>query len=210
MESIKKEVALWVCIVVMLLIWVGILQATRTPLSINWNALKKLPDAVTVFVILSFIFTKWLWRSRFLRGWLVRVPDLQGTWEGELQSTWQNPETKQGIPPSGVVLVIRQTFSSVSCTMFTKESESYSRAAQIAVEEETGAISLSYNYTNRSKATIRGRSPIHDGAANLKVVTRPFRMLEGEYWTGRCTTGQMKLRFSSHHLLESYPENRGR
>ena len=52
--------------------------------------------------------------------------------------------------------------------MFTKESESYSRAAQIAVDEDTGAISLSYNYTNRSKATIRHRSPIHDGAAHLK------------------------------------------
>jgi len=136
----------------------------------------------------------------------VRVPDLQGTWEGELQSTWINPETKQGIPPLTMVLVIRQSFSSVSCTMFTKESESYSRAAQIAVEEETGAISLSYNYTNRSKATIRTRSPIHDGAAHLKVVTLPSRMLEGEYWTGRCTTGQMKLRFSSRQLIESFPQ----
>jgi hypothetical protein len=90
--------------------------------------------------------------------------------------------------------------------MFTKESESYSRAAQIAVDEETSAISLNYNYTNRSKATIRGRSPIHDGAAHLKVVTLPSRMLEGEYWTGRCTTGQMKLRFSSRQLFESFPE----
>ena len=206
METIKKEVVLWACIVAMLLIWVLILQATGTPLSINLEALKKLPDAVTVFVILSFIFTKWLWRSQFFRGWLVRVPDLQGTWEGELQSTWENPETKQGIPPLRMFLVVRQTFSTVSCTLFTKESESYSRAAQIAVEEETGAISLSYNYTNRSKVALRGRSPIHDGAAHLKVVTLPARMLEGEYWTGRCTTGQMKLRFSSRRLLESFPE----
>jgi len=33
------------------------------------------------------------------------------------------------------------------------------------------------------------------------------RMLEGEYWTGRCTTGQMKLTFSSRQLVESFPEN---
>ena len=72
----------------------------------------------------------------------MRVPDLQGTWEGELQSTWINPETKQGIPPLKMVLVIRQSFSSVSCTMFTKESESYSRAAQIAVEEGDGCDQL--------------------------------------------------------------------
>ena len=90
--------------------------------------------------------------------------------------------------------------------MFTKESESYSRAAQIAVEKETGAISLSYNYTNRSKADIRERSPIHDGAAHLRVVSLPERMLEGEYWTGRCTTGTMKLHYDSTELLEAFPD----
>ena len=207
MDTVKKEVFLWVCIVLMLLIWVAVLQLTGTPLSINWEAVKKLPDVVTIFVIVSFAFTKWFWRMPMFKDWLVRFPDLQGTWEGELQSTWINPETKQGIPPLRMMLVIRQTFSSISCTMFTKESESYSRAAQIAVEDDTGAISVSYNYTNRSKATIRHRSPIHDGAAHLRVVMLPSRMLEGEYWTGRCTTGQMKLRFSSRQLLESFPDN---
>jgi hypothetical protein len=135
------------------------------------------------------------------------VPDLQGTWEGELQSTWENPQTKQVIPPIAVILVIRQTFSSASCTIFTKESESYSRAAQIAVDEESGLISLSYNYTNRSRVRVRGRSPIHDGAAHLNVVTVPSRMLEGEYWTSRCTTGEIKLRFRTRQLFESFPEN---
>jgi len=197
---------LWVCVVLMLLIWVMVLQLTGTPLAINWEALKKLPDVVTIFVIISFAFTKWLWRLGIFKGWLVRFPDLEGTWEGELQSTWMNPETKKGIPPLRTILVIRQTFSSISCTMFTKESESYSRAAQIAVEDDTGSISLSYNYTNRSKATIRHRSPIHDGAAHLNIITVPSRRLEGEYWTGRCTTGQMELHFSSRQLLESFPE----
>ena len=207
MESIKKEVFLWVCIVLILLIWVAVLQLTGTPLSINLKAIKKLPDAVTIFVIISFVFTKWLWRLPMFRGWLVRFPDLQGTWEGELQSTWINPKTNERIRSLRMILVIRQTFSSISCTMFTRESESYSRAAQMDVEEETGAVSLSYNYTNRSKATIRDRSPIHDGAAHLRVVTVPAPMLEGEYWTGRCTTGQMRLTFFTHQLLDSFPDN---
>lgn len=204
MNTIKKEVFLWVCIGLMLLIWVAVLQVTGTPLAINWEAVKKLPDVVTIFVIISFVFTKWLWRWRIFRDWLVRFPDLEGTWEGRLQSTWINPETKQGIPPLRMILVIRQTFSSISCTMFTKESESYSRAAQIAVEEDTGSISLSYNYTNRSRATIRRRSPIHDGASHLKIVTVPSRMLVGEYWTGRCTTGDISLRFVSRKLVDKF------
>lgn len=191
----------------MLVIWVGLLQLTGTPLAINWEAVKKLPDAVTIFVVVSFAFTKWFWRRQLFKGWLVRLPDLEGTWEGTLQSTWISPETNQGIPPLRMILVIRQNFSSISCTMFTKESDSFSRAAQIVVEEDTGAVTLSYNYTNRSKATIRDRSPIHDGAAHLKIVMVPSPMLEGEYWTGRRTTGQMKLHFSSRKLLESFPDN---
>src|SRR5260370_21096979 len=174
----------------MLLIWVGVLQATGTPLSINWEAIKKLPDVVTIFVIVSFFFTRWMWRWKIFtyKGWLVQVPNIQGTWAGDLQSTWKDPTTDRVIPPLRMILVIRQTFWTVSCTLFTKESESFSRAAQIAVEEETGLVTLSYNYTNRSKADIRHRSPIHDGAPHLRVVTIPSRMLEGEYCTGRCTT----------------------
>ena len=206
MESIKKEAQIWVSMILMLLIWVGILSVTGTPLSINWEAVKKLPEVVTVFVVLRFVFTKWLWRCRWFKGWLVQFPDLQGTWEGELQSTWEDPETKQRPPAIKMFLVIRQSFSTMSCTLFTKESVSYSKSAQIAKDEEADAISVNFNYTNRSKATIRDKSAIHDGAAHLRVVTNPSRMLEGEYWTGRCTTGQMKLRFSSRQLLESFPQ----
>ena len=129
MESVRKEVLIYVSLGLMLLIWVGVLHATGTPLSINWEAVKKLPDVVTIFVIISFVFTQWLWRLPMFRGWLVTIPDLQGTWDGELQSTWINPETGKSIPPLRMILVIRQTFSTISCTMFTKESQSDSRPA---------------------------------------------------------------------------------
>jgi len=207
MESVKKEVLIYMSLGLMLVIWVAVLHFTGIPMSINWEAVKKLPDVVTIYVILSFIFTQWLWRWRVFQGWLVRIPDLQGTWDGELQSTWINPETKQGISPLRMILVIRQTFSSITCTMFTKESQSESRAAKIERDKESKAVTISYNYTNRSKATIRHRSPIHDGAAHLRVVTLPSRMLEGEYWTGRCTTGTMKLSFHSEDLFESFPDS---
>jgi hypothetical protein len=94
----------------------SVLRVTQTPLSITWEAIKKLPDVVTIFVLVSFVFAKWLWRLPIFRGWLIQFPDLQGTWEGTLQSSWVNPETGQGIPPLKVILVIRQTFSSVAAT----------------------------------------------------------------------------------------------
>lgn len=202
MRNVKEEALLWVRLISFVVIWAAILFVTRTGLSINWEALKKLPDVVTVYVILAFAFTKWFWRMSLFQGWLVPFPDLQGTWRGELKSTWKDPKTGQHLAPIPTTLVIRQTFSSISCTVFTGESESYSTAAQITHDEESGALFLNYNYTNRPKAMIRVRSAIHDGAARLRIINAPKRLLEGEYWTGRCTTGDISLGFISNQLAE--------
>ena len=83
---------------------------------------------------------------------------------------------------------------------------SYSRAAQLLKEEQADSIGLSFNYTSTPKAAIRERSTIHEGAADLRVVRVPERLLEGHYWTGRCTTGDIRLRFRSRELFESFPE----
>ncbi|SRR5258708_38232134 len=104
MRNIKHEILLWVHIVSIVLIWTAILYLTGTGLAINWEALKKLPDVVTVYVILSVIFTKWLWRWRIFKGWLVPSPDLQGTWQGELRSNWKDPRTGNVPPPIPMIL----------------------------------------------------------------------------------------------------------
>jgi SMODS-associating 2TM, beta-strand rich effector domain len=205
MRSIKTEAFLWVEIVVFLAVWVIILVATGTDLKINIEAVKKLPDAMTAFIIVRFVFTKWLWRLRIFNGWLVPFPDLQGTWEGTVSSTWKNPTTGIGIEPIAIVIVIRQTFSSIHCTLFSKESDSFSTVAQITVEEDSKAIYVNYNYANHPRATLRERSQIHDGAAKLRVIGEPERRLEGEFWTSRCTAGDIRVRFSSKKLVEKFP-----
>ncbi len=209
MKNIKEEALLWVRLGGFVIIWVAILYATGTGLAINWDALKKLPDVVTIYFILSLVFTKWLWRWSIFRGWLVPFPNLQGTWEGMLSSTWKDPETNQVIAPLPIILVIRQTFSSISCVQYSRESDSYSTAAQISEDNESGVLRLNFNYANRPKATIRDRSAIHHGAASLRIVSVPERSLEGEYWTSRCTAGDIVVKFRSRELLEKFPESNG-
>jgi hypothetical protein len=130
---------------------------------------------------------------------------LQGTWEGQLDSKWRDPTSNLIIPPIHVFLVIRQTFTTISCAQFTAESESFSSLGQFTIDEENEALYLRYNYTNRPKSTIRDRSTIHDGAALLRVISEPAQRLNGEYWTSRCTAGEMSLRLVSRELRESYP-----
>lgn len=204
MRNVKEEALLWVNVLSIVIIWTVILYATGTGLVINWEAAKKLPDVVTIYVILLFSFRKWLWRLPIFSGWLVPFPDLQGTWQGELSSRWTDPSTGKPIPRVQLVLVIRQSFSTINCVMYTRESESYSTAARI--DDTTGIVRLNYNYTNRPKATLRDRSTMHDGAASLKIVSLPETALEGEYWTSRCTAGDITVRFRSKELLDDYPK----
>ena len=204
MKNIRKELLVWVQLAAFVLIWVSVLFLSGIDFKIDWESIKKLPDVVTIYVIFAFLFTKWAWRCPIFRKWLVPFPDLQGTWKGRIESTWVHPETGQKTPPRDVVIAIKQTFSAISCSMYTDESDSYSTTAQIHEDDESGAYRLSYNYTNRPRATVRDRSTIHDGAAILKIILSPEKKLEGEYWTSRKTTGDISVKFISDKPAQSF------
>jgi len=206
MRNIKQEGIIWGQILAFIAIWSTVLFVTNTPLRINIEALRKLPEVVTVYTVLFLIFRKWLWRIPQLQGWLIPFPDLQGTWEGTLQTTWENPKTKKNPRPISLVLVIRQSFDSISCVMYTKESTSHSTAASFLKEDDSGIKRLTYNYSNRPDVAIRDRSAVHDGAAILTISSKPRRKLEGEYWTNRKTTGNINVKFKTRELSEAFPE----
>jgi hypothetical protein len=204
MKNIRKEIKVWLQLGTFVLIWVGVLLVSDVPLVIGWAAIKKLPDAITIYVILALIFTKWAWRLPIFKSWLVPFPDIEGTWKGTFQSTWIDSISDQKITSKAVTIAIKQTFSSVSCVMYTDESDSYSTTAQIIEDDESGVFRLSYNYTNRSRANVRDRSAIHDGAAILKIILKPEKKLEGEYWTSRKTTGDISVKFISRKLTQNF------
>lgn len=168
------------------------------------DLLRRFPLAVTIYALAHFLFAKWLWRLPILQGWLIKLPDLQGTWRGELKSDWKDPATGQGVAPKSVLLVIRQTYTSISCTLLTEESSSYSIAAEITPLGGDGELYLCYSYTNKTKAMVKDRSPDHDGATILKIIRIPDRKLEGYYWTARKTRGDMVFSFESKDLSETF------
>lgn len=205
MEKVNNTVKIYAQVITFLLVWAIVLFLTKAYSTMDlWTAVKHIPQAITVYAIVAIIFTKWLWRWKLLQGWLIKLPDLQGTWRGELKSDWINPETGKGIDPIPMVLVIRQTFSHIKCTLMTAESSSYSTTADINIAANSEDLYLTYNYTNRPKASIRDRSAIHDGAAILKIIGKPEKCLEGEYWTSRKTRGDIKLTFESKELVEKF------
>ncbi|GAG18498.1 unnamed protein product, partial [marine sediment metagenome] len=144
------------------------------------DVLRLIPIVATADAIAYFVFTVWLWRLKRLQGWLIPFPDLNGTWQGDIQTTWKDAEgnTPGPIP---TILTIKQSFGRLSCVMRTGEMESHSYLEGFCIDRDAQVRRLCYSYTSKPKAALRERSTPHDGTILLNIIGKPVRKLEGEY-----------------------------
>ena len=88
-----------------------------------WSALAIAYKTVPVVLIVIGIFIGYAWRWRIFRGWLVPFPDLNGTWQGSVQTTWIDPTTGKVPDPIPAILTIRQSFVRISCVMHSSRDK---------------------------------------------------------------------------------------
>lgn len=185
-------------------LWLLLIHVKDIPAYLSIRAFKEIPSVAGYLAVLLGVFSKWLWRWKGFQGWLVTVPNLNGTWHGELQTTWINPETGTTPGPNDSFLVIRQSLYKIHFTLITAESKSSSRAAGILVNHDTSSTFIEFTYQNNPSVLVQNRSTMHDGAASLELTTNPEKRLTGKYWTDRSTQGQMNFRFFSREFREVY------
>lgn len=154
-----------------------------------------------VLVITLSIANNWLWRLRWLRPWLFKMPDLNGTWRVVLRPT--APDRTRG--ELRAFMVIRQTFSTISLRLLTPESASETLAARVVLEED-GMCSVASLYRNTPRLRVRDRSELHHGAMLLNVHGVPPESLAGQYWTDRLSEGEIELFGRSPGLAYSFDE----
>ena len=186
------------------LVWFVVAMVSGINLQNLLDFVRPIPNVVTADLFLIGFFTKWGWRWKRLQGWLVPFPDLNGTWEGQIQTNWKDDQGKTP-GPIPVMLTIRQTFLHVSCVMRTAEMESHSYTEGFCIDKERQLRQLCYSYTSKPKVGLRDRSTPHDGTILFKVLGSPVKKLEGEYWTQRKTTGSVTLTFRTGKQLDELP-----
>jgi hypothetical protein len=121
-------------------------------------------------------------------------PDLNGTWQGTLVSTWINPETGQTIPPIPATITIRQDLLSLAVSLRTGESTSHSTRALLEKFSETSRFRIWYSYNNDPQAQYQHRSSPHEGVAFLELdADNDMSRLVGRYYTARRTTGDIDV-----------------
>ncbi len=170
------------------------------------DVIRLIPIVATADGIAYFVFTVWLWRWKRLQGWLIPFPDLNGTWQGHIQTTWKDAEGKT-LGPKYTILTIKQSFGRISCVMRTEEMESHSYLEGFCIDKDAQVRRFCYSYTSRPKASLRERSTPHDGTMLFNIIGKPVHKLEGEYWTQRKTTGTVTLTFRTNELLDEVPSD---
>lgn len=150
--------------------------------------------SVTVISTFLLLFSTLLWKITALQGWLVLVPNLNGIWEGTLESDWVNPETNKKTGPIKATLTIKQSLFHVSCVMKTDEMTSRSIAYGFILDSDNQITQLAYSYISTPLQTIQERSRIHYGSVLFDIEDK---MMTGNYWTGRKTTGIIKMEWKN-------------
>jgi hypothetical protein len=157
------------------------------------DSLSKIVFIITVIVV---PFSKYLWKLKIFQGWLVHIPNLNGTWTGYIESDYINKETGKAIDPIYTELTIKQSLLNISCTMETNEMKSKNTLSGFNIDKDSQTRQLIYVYLSEPNQKIQERSRIHRGTIIFDIDKENNKdiILKGNYWTGRKTSGTMILR----------------
>ena len=171
---------------------------------LTWIHITPYSITLIALTVILFCFERWIWRWPIFKNWLVKRPLIQGTWKVEIHSSYFDDNGKSS-PIQGIV-IFRQTLSTLSMRLFTKESSSVLVAHKFQ-QQEDGLFQLIGTYQNIPEVQLRGnRSEIHNGTILLNVEGDPPTALKGHYWTDRKTKGSFLLSDCKEKIANNYKE----
>lgn len=148
-----------------------------TGLNLPWWA--DVPSFVFIYSFFYFLFDKFIWKFSLLHKIkVVRIPDLNGDWEGHSISSFDEHSTKY----KGT-LKIHQSWTHISIILKTEYSKSHSLTASISIDNFMETI-LTYEYLNVPLPNAEKTMHIHRGTVRFSLET-DSKALDGEYYSGR-------------------------
>ena len=147
---------------------------------------------LAVFGLLYKLFDKKLWKTSLFQKTCVKIPNLNGEWEGEFDSNY-NGKTK-----GKANFKIEQTWSKIRITSEHEKSNSYSTVVGFLLDTNKG-INIVYQYENRTNEKSTDGMYDHRGYSDLiykkKMIDgKNVEVLEGDY------TGDQRNRKSAGYI----------
>ncbi|MFH0871921.1 MAG: hypothetical protein V1878_05455 [bacterium] len=178
-----------------------VLIANGVAVESTWLRYPSLANGIAV--IIAVAFDRWLWKLPAFKGWLVKIPDISGTWRASLRTTWTSPGTASAESPLEGFLAVHQTLTSLRMRLMTSQSVSHLLGAQVTPAAD-GSSTIAAVYRNEPSIAVRGGSPIHHGAMLLYVPSKKEAPIKGTYWTDRATSGDIELSGRVKDILDDF------
>lgn len=147
-------------------------------------------SSTSIFAILYFIFTKWIWKLPFVLK-LLNITNFSGTWKCEGIGCKYNTDEKNKWTGS---LKIVQYLTKMEIILTTDKSQSISKSVISNLEvDESGCCILSYMYFNKPNNIEKGLSE-HEGFCTI-TFDLGKNIATGSYYTNpaRKSYGSIKL-----------------
>ena len=141
-----------------------------------------------LFTAMFWVFDNYMWKWRVVRSLtLVKVPVLEGDWNGQLKSSYRGQDGTQEPEVRKIKLLrVKQTWTNIAIRLETNESSSDSYAASFVLCSGQQP-KLIYSYQNNPRYDNVNTMQIHRGTAELTVENEC--RLAGLYFTGRGRDG---------------------
>lgn len=159
-------------------------------ISLPWYV--EIPGISCLYGFLYSAYRRLFWRVRYKWLKFSNIPNLNGSWFGELYSS--HDSTQPLAKSYYCMLVIKQNWDQILIEFRTETSTSFSDVAAIMMCEGK-TIELRYEYFNKPKELCVDTMHPHGGAVYLEINTT-FTELKGGYYTNRKppTCGEMSFR----------------
>ena len=157
-----------------------------------------MPFLVIYIIYVSFVKHAWKWK---LINKFINVPNLNGTYEGILRSSFDNFFKEHKFK-----LKINQDFENISIVMEMLEKTSKSYSINVYLEKRNNEIYLIYNYQNEPIDKTSPTLTEHKGTTILKFNPN-LETFEGNYFTdkrpinnkkARCNYGKLEGKRTKH------------
>ena len=158
-----------------------------------------------VFGCVLSLVEKVLWKTK-----IMKLSPLEDYWTPVLEGRWKGTLIRDN-KPHDFVLEVRQSFTSLSCTTYSKHSSSSAYAAEILYDEQLKSYKLIY-YWQAKTTTVQantGDTNIFNGFTILDIIVEEGNVtkLKGSYFTDRQPTqtkGAINLTFEQKTLKNSF------
>jgi len=151
-----------------------------------------------IFTALYILFNNSAWCWPIIHRFVAQ-PDLNGTWMGGLESSYQT-ESKECAKTDGgeeqlPCLDIEQTWSHIEIVLETENSMSHSTSATFRTRKAFPELVLTY--VNKPKREPATELNMHEGTNTLRVTEEDDQIvLEGEYYTDEKRNNHGRMHFT--------------